>query len=413
MKSAPMLLDLVPQQGAARRLAVLTLIQSAANGLFLTSSVVFFVRVVGLRAGEVGLGLSLAGLAGFLATVPVGRLADRFGAQRLLAFDHAALTLLFALYPFVRGFTSFVLIASLISICEISGSPLRAALMHSVFAPEEAVRTRAQLRSAFNVGFMVGAGVAGLAVATASFTVFCAVSAGMVLAQALCVSIVLRLKVPDRDSREGPTPARARSALRDVRFLLVTFGNGLLELHTTVLIVGTPLWIVTHTAAPASLTSALVITNTVIVLLLQVRLSRGADTPAGAARLLRRAGLLLAAGCVICALSQGVGSVQGALALIAGTVILSVGEIIQSAGAWGLSFELPPPGRQAEYQGVFALGRGVQQFVGPALVTTLIVGVGGAGWLVLAALFAGVGLLCVPLVTGSWRGMPARPPASG
>jgi hypothetical protein len=36
----------------------------------------------------------------------------------------------------------------------------------------------------------------------------------------------------------------------------------------------------------------------------------------------------------------------------------------------------------------------VQQFLGPGLVTALLVGVGAPGWLLLAALFGLTGLLC-------------------
>ena len=402
------LLDLMPRTPVARRLAVLTLVHSVGNGLFLTSSVVFFVRVAGLRPAEVGVGLSAAGLAGFLATVPVGRLADRLGARRPLVADHAALAVLFALYPLVGGFTSFVVVAALISVCEVSGASLHGALIRAAFPQGETVRTTAQLRSAFNAGYMIGAAAAGIAVAAASPPVFWAVCGANALAQAMCAAIVARLRVAD--GGEAPSQARLGSALRDVRFLLVTLGNGLLELHTTVLLVGVPLWIVARTAAPPSLTALLVLTNTAIVLLLQVRLSRGADTVAGAARSLRRAGLCLAAGCSVCALSAGAGAVVSVVALVAGTAILAMGEIVQSAGAWGLAFELPPPSRQGEYQGVFALGRGVQQFAGPVLVTTLLVGAGAAGWLLLAALFAVVGHLCVLLVTRGGRTAPKDTP---
>lgn len=426
-------LDLIPGTGPARRLILLTLVQSAANGLFLTSSAVFFVRVVGLSPGKVGLGLSVAGLAGFLATVPVGRLADRYGARRLLGLDYAALAALFAMYPFVRGLAPFTVLASLISICEVAGSPLRAAVTHALFGSVDAVRVRAQARSAFNVGFLAGAAVAGLALSVAGYRAFVAVCLGTAAVQAVCVLIVRRLPVPPPVPPPVPSGARVAAgsgraagprralgpgraagalarwtgpALRDRRFVLVTVANGVLELHTTVLTIGIPLWIVSRTGAPSSLYPALIVTNTVLVLLLQVRLSRGADSPAGAARLLRRAGLVLAAGCVVCAASQGAGAVATALVVLAGTAILSFGEIAQAAGGWGLSFELPPPGRQGEYQAVFGLGRGIAQFVGPALITFLLIGVGAAGWLVLAVLFAGTG------TAGCWLVIRApRPPA--
>jgi hypothetical protein len=321
----------------------------------------------------------------------------------VLALDYAALGLLFALYPLVHSLVPFIVIASLTSIGEISASPLRSALMNTVFTPQQAVRVRAQTRGAFNVGFMLGAAVAGLALATASHQAFWAVCAGNALAQTLCVFVVLRLPAHDPAPSTGPAGGRLRSAVRDFPFLAVTLCNGLLELHSSVLTAGIPLWILRRTAASPSLNSVVIIGNTVTVLLLQVRLSRGADTARASARLQRRGGLVLAAGCLVFAASQGAGAVRGTAIMLAGTLVLAVGEIFQAAGGWGLSFLLPPPGRQGEYQGVFALGRGIQQIVGPTLVTSLLVGVGAVGWLVLAALFTTIGLAAVPLVARADR----------
>jgi MFS family permease len=395
-------LNLVPKTGPGRRLVALTLVQSAGNGLFLTSSVVFFVRVVGLRPGQVGLGLSLAGLAGFLITVPIGRLADRHGARRFLTLDHAALAVLFTLYPLARSFTSFAIVASFISMAEVSSSPLRSAMLSTIFEPQSAVRTRAQMRSAFNVGFLLGGAAAGAILAAASYPTFWVVCLINAFAQGVCAIVVSRLKPLDRRLDESPEQNSGRKsgalslgfALRDTHFVLLTLSNGLLELHATVLTIGAPLWIVSHTKAPASFNSVLIIINTLIVLLLQVRLSHGASDVPRAARLQRRAGVALALGCVVCASSSGSGAVASVLSLLAGIAILAVGEIWQAAGAWGLSFELPPAGRQGEYQAVFGLGRGIQQLAGPALVTALLVGVGALGWLVLAVLFLVMGFCC-------------------
>ena len=397
-------LDLMPAAGPGRSMVLLTMVQSAGSGLFLTSSAVFFVRVVGLEPGQLGWGLSLAGLAGFLVTVPIGRLADRHGARRLLAVDYLALALLFTLYPLADGFVSFVILASLIAMAEISASPLRSATLHALLPPAEAVQTRAQMRSGFNVGFLLGAALAALVLAAPSHLTFWAVCLANAVAQAVCGIAVWRMRSPavppERDvQRSGGAPLGR--ALRDTRFVLITAANGVLELHSTVLTLGLPLWIVSRTSTPASLVSVFIVVNTVIVVLLQVRLTRGAGSVAGAATLQRRAGVVLAVGCVVCATSSGLGTVAGTAALVAGTVILSVGEIWQAGGGWGLAFELPPPGRQGEYQAVFGLGRGIAQFLGPALVTMLLVGAGAIGWLALAALFLVTGFACWRLATGA------------
>ncbi|MGD3107096.1 hypothetical protein [Streptomyces sp. YGL11-2] len=86
--------------------------------------------------------------------------------------------------------------------------------------------------------------------------------------------------------------------------------------------------------------------------------------------------------------------------LIGGALILVLGELSQASAAWGLSFGLAPQGRHGEYQAVFSLGRGLQQFAGPWLMTSLVVGAAPTGWVVLAVLFALLGLAGPPLVRG-------------
>jgi hypothetical protein len=122
--------------------------------------------------------------------------------------------------------------------------------------------------------------------------------------------------------------------------------------------------------------------NTVLVVALQVRASRGAETVTGAARVLRRSGWALFAACLVFALSA-----QAPLALVAGMVVLTVAELWQSAGAWGLSFALAPEDRQGEYLGAFAMGTRIYDSAGPALVTALTLGAGAFGWAALGVLF--------------------------
>ena len=180
-------------------------------------------------------------------------------------------------------------------------------------------------------------------------------------------------------------------------FVAVSLVSGALELYQPIMEVGLPLWIIEHTKAPASLNALLLVLNTACVVLLQTALSRGADSAQGGARLQQRAGLLLAAACLLFAVSHWGRATIAAPILVVGMLLLSIGELAQSAGGYALSFELPPPGQQGAYQGVFALGRGLQQSVGPVLVTGLAIGVGPLGWVVLAGLFFVLAMLCRPL----------------
>jgi MFS family permease len=404
--------ELVPGRGVARRLAVLTVIQSVGYGLFLTSSAIFFKQTIGLSTAQVGLGLSIAGLAGLLFTVPIGRLADRIGARLPLLVCYLTLVGLFTAYCAVFSFAAFVVVASLISICETSVTPLRAALTYALFAPEDRVRVSAQMRSLLNVGFMLGAAGAGVALAVGTRHAFYAVVLLSALGHAVCAFIVWRLPRRDRVAPPATDGPRPRSGLRDVRFVGLALLAGILEYFQPILTVALPLWITTRTRAPGSVNSVVLILDTVLVIAFQVAASRGAETAPGAARILRRSGLALAVSCLIFATTQGAGPWVAVPVLLVGAGVLVFGEVSQAAGAFGLALHLPPEGKQGEYQGVFALGRGLQQTTGPFIVTFLAVELGWPGWIALAGLLLLAGLACPPLTRAAQRGLAARAPGS-
>lgn len=72
-----------PPSPLAGPLAAQSLLLALGEGTFMTGSAVFFTQIVGLSAAQVGLGLTCAGIAAFLAALPTGKLVDRFGPKIL------------------------------------------------------------------------------------------------------------------------------------------------------------------------------------------------------------------------------------------------------------------------------------------------------------------------------------------
>src|SRR5260221_5277627 len=81
---------------------------------------------------------------------------------------------------------------------------------------------------------------------------------------------------------------------------------------------------------------------------LQVRASRTANTLTGATRAIRRAGGLLLMACVIFAISHSLPAAGAIAALAAGCALLTLGEVLHSARAWGISYSLAPPEKQGQ-----------------------------------------------------------------
>ncbi len=381
-----------------RLLAAAQLAGSLGDGAFLTCSVLFFTRIAGLTPAQVGLGLTLGWAVGSVAGVPLGRLADRHGARGaavLLALATGTSILAFLV---VRSPVLFVLAACLYGSCQTGLAAVRQALLAALADPERRTRVRAHLQSAGNAGLAVGAGLGGLALsadtASAYSTVF------VLDAAAFVVTAALLHRLPAVPRTASPRTAAPKSAvLRDRPYALVTLLNAILLLRMPLLSVAIPLWIVEHTTAPGWTVSALFVLNTVVVVVLQVRVAGRLTTLGSAARMVRRSGVVLLASCVAFALSTlGTSPAVAFAVLVAGALVQVLGEMLQSAGSWEIGFALAPADKQGEYQGFFGTGTSVARAVGPVLLSTVVVGGGLAGWLVLGAVFAGAGWAMGPAV---------------
>ncbi|MGW4527681.1 MFS transporter [Amycolatopsis sp. NPDC004378] len=386
------------QDRTSRFLAAAQLAGSLGDGAFLTCSVLFFTRIVGLTPAQVGLGLTLGWTVGTLAGVPIGHLADRHGARGSAVLLALATSVAILTFLFVRTPLPYVLAACLYCTCQTGQAAVRQALLATLADPERRTRVRAQLQSAGNAGLAIGAGLGGLALsadtAPAYLTVF------VLDAAAFVATALLLHRLPAVPRLSDPRTGEPKLAvLRDRPYALVTLLNALLLLRMPLLSVAIPLWIVERTAAPGWAVSALFVLNTVVVVLLQVRVAGRLASLGAAARMVRRSGVLLLASCVAFALSAAGTSPWAAFGvLVVGALIQVFGEMLQSAGTWEIGFGLAPADRQGQYQGFFGTGVSVARALGPVLLTTVVVGWGLAGWLLLGAVFLAAGWAMGPAV---------------
>jgi hypothetical protein len=167
-----------------------------------------------------------------------------------------------------------------------------------------------------------------------------------------------------------------------------------------VLAVLLPLWILRLPGVPAWLASALIVVNTVVVILFQVTASRRADTARAAAWIGLRAGATFLVSCLIFGLTALLSgpSVVLVVLLFLGVVVQSTGELWQTASSFTLSFDLADERSQGQYQAVFGLGRGLVKAIAPVLLGALCLGLGFTGWALLGLGLLGCGLLLVRLV---------------
>jgi MFS family permease len=390
-----------------RLLAAAQLAGSLGDGAFLTCSVLFFTRIVGLTPAQVGLGLTLGWAVGSVAGVPLGHLADRRGARGSAVLLALATAVSILAFLFVRSPLLFVLAACLYGSCQTGLAAVRQALLAALADPERRTRVRAHLQSAGNAGLAVGAGLGGLALsadtASAYLTVFVLDAVSFVVTAALMLALpAVTTTVP----RAGEPKL---AVLRDRPYALVTLLNAILLLRMPLLSVAIPLWIVERTTAPGWTVSALFVLNTVVVVLLQVRVAGRLASIGAAARMVRRSGLLLFASCVAFALSA-LGTSPGIAfaVLVAGALVQVLGEMLQSAGSWEIGFALAPADQQGQYQGFFGTGTSVARAIGPVLLSTVVIGWGLPGWLLMGAVFLAAGWAMGPAVRWATTSAAAR-----
>ena len=394
--------DVVPPAGLTRALAVQAMVYAVGTGLFQAGSAVFFTRALGLSPAQVGLGLSLAAGASLLGTVPLGGLTDRYGPQRVwivcLLLDAA----LFAAYPFVGGFAGFLAVVSALAVTGAATGVARQVYSINVLRPEERVTAMAYQRSSLNVGFGIGALISGLVLAVDTIWAYRLMVWFIAVVFLVTAGFVRRLpRLPEVTRTAEPMSRLA--VLRDRPFMTVALLSGLLTAHQTLYLTVMPLWILTHTDAPKTIIAGLVLLNTVLIVLFQVRASRGADDAPGAARAPRRGAFFSALCCRARPIPAATRGALTVVALVAAATLLILAELIESAGAWGLTATLPPAAQRGAYVGAFGLGSQLQFLIAPAGLTALGVSTGGWGWYPAAAIFILVGLAIVPAVTRAER----------
>ncbi|WIM94577.1 MFS transporter [Actinoplanes oblitus] len=402
---------ILPPPGLPRKMSFQNALWGLGIGTFLTGSVVFFTRYVGLTPVQIGIGLSLGGLLAVLGSMPFGHLADRIGGQRAWATGALVQAAAFATYPLARTFWLFLLVICVQTTADTLATAGRVVYMAAALPAESRVRAMAFSRAYLNAGWTVGAGLGAAALALDS-------RAGLLVlvytaAAGIGLNGVAVLRMPPA-TPAGPTTGDAGhpspwTVLRDRPYAAMSLLFGVLWLHSLVWAEVLPLWAITFTDVPKPVLGGLVALNTVLAVTLQVRATRGADTLPGVIRLARWAAWAAAVGSPLAALT---GRTHGWLTIALLTLIVALftgAELWVSAAQWFVQTEIPPAAQRGVYIGLDKSVQGLGRMLGPAGLTYLAIQTGGWGWWVIAGLFAGCGIGVRPVL--AWVTATARDPA--
>ncbi|MFJ9948693.1 MFS transporter [Kitasatospora sp. NPDC091207] len=390
-----------PPGGRDGRIMLLAqFLDRAGTGVWAASSVLYFTFVTRLDAQQVGLLLGAAAVAGIAGSPLAGQLAERFPVRGLLIGCHLLRLGTMDLLLLCDGFVPLLAVMALTCLAERAAKTLE-----MLFATRATGGRRstyqALTRSAANAGYALGAGVAAIGLAVGTENAYRALVLGNALSFAVTAALVRRTReprgggrvaaragVPVRaEHRPAPGPWRDRGYLR---FVLLDIP---MSLDDSVLNVGLPLWLVNHTSAPHAFVPAFLVINTVLVVVLQLRVSARAEGPHRAAAAVTLYGAAMAAGCVVVAVGTGGGTWAAAAALLIAAMLVTAAELMRSVSSWELAVSLAPERARASYLGVAGMAQSVQKSAGPLLLTGVVMAAGPAGWLTLGAAVAGLSVV--------------------
>ncbi|MEU1087524.1 MFS transporter [Streptomyces sp. NPDC005576] len=369
-----------------RALVASCLSDSLGTGLFMAMAATYFTRTANLEPTQFALGLSLAGLVGFVFTIPMGLIGDRFGTRRTLIAINLWRAVGISTYVFVSSFATYVVIVLVTAVADRTAGAISQALVADSTDKEERPQLMALIRSVRNVGYAVGGLAASIAIAFANDWLYRGMILGVSLFFVLCAALLQRL--PERRATDRRQRERRRWAFKDREYMAFTGLNTLMSLHITTLNVLLPLWILSAPGIPNSFAAIPLTINTVVVSLCQIPATRHVISVVAAGKATLGAGAGLAAATLFIAGAAWPANAGAAIPLLlCGVLALTAAEMLQSAASWQFSVDLAPEDNRTQYIATFYLGGTVERILGPVALAALILAFRSWGWVALGTLF--------------------------
>ena len=389
--------NVVSPDPIVRKITLSTFINTFGNGLFMTTGIIYFSLVVGLGAQKVALAFSLSGALSLLLSVPSGHFADRYpprliASTALVGMGFCAFALIF-----IQNWWLLLTALSLDSIFEVFGQNARMAMIARIGEGEERVRIRAYTRAVTNLGIAFGTVIAGFALAiNTPFAYKFMIALNSVT---FFLAAVAYLRVPNVKPSLTNREKFDWTILKDYRYISAMLLSGVMSMHFILQNIAIPVWVVKETNAPRWWVSVIMFVNTIAVVLFQVKMSKGAANAEIGAKQFKKAGFYIAAACLFYGAAKGLNPYAASAVLIIAMLIHVVGELLASTGSWSIAFEMANQDRQGAYQGLWRMGFGGMNVIGPSLVIFFAIGLGQIGWVIMAFIFIITGLLMNRVIT--------------
>ncbi len=341
-------------------LAMATFINRAGT-MALPFLALYLMKQMGLGAAQAGQGFIVFGLGAMIAAPLGGWLADRFGPLKVMRTSLLLSGLLMLVLPLVRDVRSFFLLIGFWALVSEGFRPASMSILADLAPPELRKAVYSLNRLAINLGMSIGPALGGF-IATRSYHGLFWVDGATTLA----AWIVLVLMVRHRPHKhEAATSPALLLALRDP-----ILGYFLLAIIPVIIVFfqhegPMPIYLVRDLKLPESFYGSLFTINTLLIVVLEVRLNLAtAHWP-------HRRTLML--GSLLYAIGFGAMVAAHTPATIIATVVIwTFGEMILFPGMSDYVASIAPPSRRGAYMGLFTFTFSVAFSLGPWIGTWML-----------------------------------------
>ena len=341
-------------------LAMATFINRAGT-MALPFLALYLMKQMGLGAAQAGQGFIVYGLGSMIAAPLGGWLADRLGPLKVMRTSLLLSGLLMLILPLVKDAHSFFLLIGFWALASEGFRPASMSILTDLAPPELRKAVFSLNRLAINLGMSVGPALGGF-IATHSYHGLFWVDG----ATTLVAWFVLVLLVRHRPHKhETGTDTALLSALRDP-----ILGYFLLAIIPVIIVFfqhegPMPIYLVRDLKLPESFYGSLFTINTLMIVVLEVRLNLATSHwPHG--RTLMLGSLLYAIG------FGGMAMAHTPATIVVTVVIWTFGEMILLPGMSDYVASISPPARRGAYMGIYALTFSVAFSIGPWLGTWML-----------------------------------------
>ncbi len=321
----------------------------------------YLMKQMGLGAAQAGQGFVVYGLGAMIAAPMGGWLSDRFGPLRIMRTSLLLSGLLMLALPLIKDVRSFFLLIGCWALVSEGFRPASMSILTDLAPPELRKAVFSLNRLAINLGMSVGPALGGF-IATRSYHGLFWVDGATALAAWTVLSLLVRQRPHTHERSAEPA---LLAALRDP-----VLGYFLLAIVPVVIVFfqhegPMPIFLVRDLKLPESFYGSLFTINTLLIVVLEVRLNLAtAHWP-------HRRTLML--GSLLYAIGFGAMVAARTPALIIATVVIwTFGEMVLFPGMSDYVASIAPPARRGAYMGIYALTFSVAFSFGPWLGTWML-----------------------------------------